>query len=131
MVLPCPCPNIIKRVAISAQSPSPIANPIGNTLEVACFSSTAAGLAYLACMIVGGQPMIPIEIDGEFILVPEIVLEIFADLRNFGIKYHDAINRIHDKRPPLPNEKYELLLQANGRWQIYVHFIWLVVSRFA
>lgn len=75
--------------------------------------------------------MIPIEIDGGFILVPEIVLEVLTDLRKFGVKYHDAIDQIHAKRPPLPEKKYRLVSQTDEKWNMYVHFTWLVVSRFA
>lgn len=64
------------------------------------------------------------------VFVPKIVLDILADLRKFGIPYDDAITRIHEG-PGLPDDEYAVVLQADGKWQMYVHFTWFVVSRFA
>lgn len=95
---------------------------MGNTLEVACLSSAAAAaLAYLAYKVVEGQSTIPVEVDGEMVFVPKIVLDILSDLRKFSIPYDDAITRITE-RPRLPEDQYAVVLQADEKWQMYVPF---------
>ena len=95
-----------------------------NTLEVACLSSiTAVALAYLAYKVVEGQSTIPIEVGGEIVFMPKTVLDILSDLRKFGIPYNDAITRIHEG-PCLPEDQYAVVLQADGKWEMYVPF-WL------
>ena len=95
---------------------------MGNTLGVACLSSVvAAALAYLAYKVVGDQSTIPVEVDRKMVLVPKTVLDILSDLRKFGIPYNDAIARIHEG-PCLPEDQYAVVLQADGKWEMYVPF---------
>ena len=83
--------------------------------------SAAAALAHLAYKIVEGQTTIPIEVDGEIIFVPKIVLYVLSHLRRFNISYDDAITRIHEG-PRLAADQYAVVLEADSKWQMYVPF---------
>jgi hypothetical protein len=98
-----------------------------NTLEIACLSSAAA-LAYLVYKANSGPPMLPVEVDGETVFAPKALFDIMADLSEFSVGYNNAISRISEG-PRLPDDQYAVVLQADGKWQVYVPLIRLLVSR--
>ena len=94
-----------------------------NPLEIACFSSAAAAaLAYLAYKATDGQSTLPVEVDGEMVFVPKTLIDILSDLSEFSLHYNNAISRIHEG-PPLPEDQYALVVEADGKCHVYVLFI--------
>jgi len=82
-------------------------------------------------MVADSRSMTPVEVGGEMILVPGIMLESLNDLRGFATVYQYMIDRILGGFQPLPDHEYQKVSQADGKWKVYVHFTWLVVSGFA
>jgi len=96
-------------------------------LEIACFSSATAALAYLAYKFTDGQVTLPIEVEGKVVYAPKALFEIMFDLSEFSVGYNDTMSKIHEG-PPLPEDQYAPVVLADRKCQTCVPFTWLIVS---
>ena len=91
-----------------------------DSLGITCLSSAAAAaLAYLAYKVVEGRTTLPVEVDGEVVFSPKIVLDILVDIRGFSIRFGPARRGTHEG-PRLPDDQYAAVRQADRKWQVYV-----------